>query len=410
MRELRMKTDRKKQRWYFLLFLLAMLTVGTTATAWNTTTVQAAKKTGFVQKGGETYYYNKKGKKVKGWKTIKGHKYYFQPKKKGAMAKGFLKIGKKYYFFRKKNGRLATKGWHKIGGRYYYVKKTGVLRTGWFKDSDGKRYFLRKKGKYVGSARTGTCILGKYRRTFNSRGVLIRTGTPNSIQQPDGVRTIRDYLLTAFGIMGTNYIVTAGREMTHEIPSALDCSTYVAWVTYQMGFDTYCWNYARYLPQTYAGFGWGKLRTHDMLEKKNFMGQFKAGDIVCVEHEPGNPDSTGHVWIVVGQCEDGSYVLIHCSGSNNNGCVQIAGTPTPQNTVGEAYYLARDYMMRYHSDVLDRYNLLNQGPYGTQCTDLLNYMTLSSVEGFRWKAKIMSDPDGYKQMTAAQILKDIYGE
>ncbi len=43
---------------------------------YNVTDVQAATKNGFKTEGGKSYYY-KNGKKVKGWLTLNGKKYYF---------------------------------------------------------------------------------------------------------------------------------------------------------------------------------------------------------------------------------------------------------------------------------------------------------------------------------------------
>ena len=59
--------------------------------------VTAAKKSGWVTKDGNKYYYGKDGKAATGWKKIGGKKYYFG--KDGVMRTGKKKIGGKSYTF-----------------------------------------------------------------------------------------------------------------------------------------------------------------------------------------------------------------------------------------------------------------------------------------------------------------------
>ena len=71
-------------------------------------TVQAAAKTtGFVKKGNYWYFYDKKGKLVKGWyQPSSGRKYYFG--KTGAAKAGILTINGKKYCFNAKGRMLTT--------------------------------------------------------------------------------------------------------------------------------------------------------------------------------------------------------------------------------------------------------------------------------------------------------------
>ncbi len=407
-----------KRSWLRLCLLLVLLAAAICIplAVTQTTMVKAAGKTGVCKIGNQKYYYEK-GVRVTGWKKVGKRWYYCQPDKKGAIATGFQMIDGKRYAFSSRTGKNYTQGWHKINGRRYYVLKKGRLETGWL-TKNGNRYFLKKNGKHIGAALTGVHYMGSHKqlkRTFGARGVLRKTEKITTSEDSDQLQTstdtatLRNYLLEAMRAMGTNYILGGGWNCcSTDVLSSYDCSGYVGWVTWQfLQNQGSCWTKSYNIPTLYADNGWGSKRSHKELMTDNFQGQFRAGDIIRVQHDDG---STGHVWIVVGQCSDGSYVLLHCSGSDNNGCVQISGTPTPDNTVGEAYELARDYMTRYFPDTVSKYNLDAQGPYGTFCTDYYNYMGSSEVTGFRWDASVFSDPDDYAKQDAASILRDLFNE
>ena len=113
--------------------------------------------------GKTTYYFNAKGYRQTGWKTISKKKYYFNAK--GVYLKGWKKIdGKKYYFSSK--GVMAT-GWKKISGKKYYFSKKGVLQTGW-KTIDGKKYYFTAKGVMI----TGWKTISGKTYYFSKNGVL----------------------------------------------------------------------------------------------------------------------------------------------------------------------------------------------------------------------------------------------
>ena len=145
-----------------LMLLVALLLTGTTATIATYATVQevqAAAKKGW-RKTGNTFYYYKKGKKVKGWQ----------------------KIGKQTYYFNTKNFKMVT-GLRKLGGKVYYFKPTGAkgnkgkMLTGWQK-ANGKTYYFKKTGaiKTKGNAFTGWNKIGKNYHYFNKNGV-VQVGT-----------------------------------------------------------------------------------------------------------------------------------------------------------------------------------------------------------------------------------------
>ncbi len=115
------------------------------------------KKTGWVKKNGNVFYFLK-GKKVSGLKKINGQKYYFEEsgKRKGRMVTGWRTIGSRRYFF-------ATGG--KVG------KKLGHMITGW-KKIDGKRYYLIPSGSAAGQAATGWMKIQEKWYYFDQKGAL----------------------------------------------------------------------------------------------------------------------------------------------------------------------------------------------------------------------------------------------
>ena len=164
----------KKKKLYLTAFLLVLaLALQGGIFSGFSVPVQAAatskKQTGFVKKNGSWYYYDKNGKKATGWyKSAAGNKYYFG--KTGAAKAGILTIsGKKYCFnekgkmykncFRKSgnstyylqaNGTMA-KGRLKVKGSWYsFNRNTGQLvRSGWYKETDGSYYYAASNGKLV---------------------------------------------------------------------------------------------------------------------------------------------------------------------------------------------------------------------------------------------------------------------
>ncbi len=154
-------------------------------------------------KSGSSYSYkdDATGKKLTGWQTIDGGKYYFG--KDGKALTGWYKIGgEKYYFNASKKGRMVT-SWIKIGDDHYYFGADGVLRTGWVK-LDGKTYYLGNDG----AMRTGTVKLDGKTYTFGSDGVLkstVKTKSPvktGTVSWNDSMADIEEMLEAK----GTEYV------------------------------------------------------------------------------------------------------------------------------------------------------------------------------------------------------------
>lgn len=422
-------------------------TTGVMATGWLTldgkkyhlNSSTGIMQTGFVKISGKTYYFDPKenGAMKIYWLTLNGKKYYMD--KNGVLQTGWLKTksGKTYYFTSKKgvmvtswqtNGKgqkryfdpstgvMKTK-FAEIGGKtYYFYSSSGVMATGWLKNSKGeKRYFDESTGVMAVGKKTvkGT----EY--TFGSDGVLVESSdTGVNITRPTASRTIKNYLLGALQPVGQALYVWGGgwndstrkgvsptwkqwydsqnssydynkyRDLsTANRAKGLDCSGFVGWSAYQVmqtksgvgsGYTVVSGEVGSY----YKSLGWGSIITQSKLSGSNWT--LKAGDV-------GYND--GHTWIVIGQCSDKSAVIVHST--PQAGC-QISGTPTPSGDYSsQAITLAKKYMSRYKG--FSKYD------YHTSSGNYIrngNYL--------RWNSNTLSDPDGYLNMTADQILADLF--
>ena len=131
-------------------------------------TVQAAAKTtGFVKKGNYWYFYDKKGKLVKGWyQPSSGRKYYFG--KTGAAKSGILTINGKKYCFNAKGRMLTT--WQTVNGKtYFFDEKNGYMYTGWITTPAGNKYYFWKDGVI----RSGFHKVGKTYYCFSNKGKML---------------------------------------------------------------------------------------------------------------------------------------------------------------------------------------------------------------------------------------------
>ena len=91
-------------------------------------------------------------------------------------------------------------------------------------------------------------------------------------------------------------------DTRYQIHDGLDCSGYVGWAVYNVletenGRPGYVMASTK-MAQTYADMGLGTYIP------ASEMTTWQAGDIMSMK---------GHVWIVVGQCDDGSVLFLHAS-------------------------------------------------------------------------------------------------
>ena len=158
--------------------------------------------------------------------------------------------------------------------------------------------------------------------------------------------------------------------------NGVDCSGYSSWVvantTGNYGGSALL---AQNVAQAYAARGWTSMYGKDNKT-------FRPGDFVSVLY--------GHIWISLGQCSDGSVLLIH---SSSNG-IQLSGTG------GKSMELADHYMRKYFP----------YWPYG-----VINYGWLLDEPSYtaRWLTNgsgLLTDPDGMQKMSAEQVMKLLLGD
>ena len=374
-----------------------------------------------LKKIGAYYYYfdGTTGAAKSGFLTAaNGNVRYFRGKTY-VMATGWLgsSSGKRYYFA--KNTGVMYKGFKTVDGKtYYFNPKTGVVTTGWVKEN-GKTYYINPSTTTI---TTGTKLIdGKY-YVFDSNGVMTGSYTDSSNSgptAPTSARTLKNYLAGALQPVGRALYVWGGgwtdstrkgvsptwvswynsqtssynynnyRDLTtaNRI-KGLDCSGFVGWASYQVmhtksgeggGYTVVSGDIGSYYQNTLK---WGRIVNQNYLSQTKW--KMQPGDIGY---------DSGHTWIVLGQCSDKSAVIVHST--PQAGC-QIAGTCTPDGDYdSQAVALAKTYMSRYKG--------YTKYEYHPSCG---NYIRRGNY--LRWYSSTLSEPDGYKNKTAAQILADLY--
>lgn len=168
----------------------------------------------------------------------------------------------------------------------------------------------------------------------------------------------------------------------------LDCSGYLSWVLYNTlytnsGNESFI-AYAKDITRRYAERGFGTYTEEGQIS------DYRPGDVLC---------SSGHAFMVLGRCDDGSVVLFHSSPQG----VQINGTVTPLgDTNSQAVKLAERYMTNYYPQWVSKFPVKVRG---------LDY--LQNYSQFRWHLSeqgLMNDSDGYTTLSADDILKRLFHE
>ena len=301
-----------------------------------------------------------------------------------------------------------------------------------------------------------TALAGKTAKVYGDTVYLTFIAEPYTapVHGTPGVRTLKNYLQTAMNPVGTALYVYGGswdwqdvnssnQALTIGLPQSwidffqqqdanytyknsadhahsyyphnswnqyyyagLDCSGYVGWVVYNVMHtqnsvntdnDGYVMSSTK-MAKTFADKGWGTW-TRDIKS-------FKPGDIFSM---------SGHVWTVLGVCDDGSIVFLHSTPSDSKagqggGGVQLSAlNPNSDDDKNcEAYKLVTKYMTKYYPEWSDRYDpvLRSYDSYATPASG-------SEYSGnFSWNldGSGLTDPEGYANMSAAEILADLFGE
>ena len=421
-------------------------------------------KNKFITSAGNTYYVGSNGKRVYGFQDIDSKKYYFETKKGILQKKGFLTISGKKYYSSKKTGRIATNMIFTMAGKTYYAGAEGSMQKGWKTSTKGDKYYFTVNGAYsngwynIGNYRyhmdeNGVCNTGwqtigsnKYYfiKTGKNQGVMMKKGlhkigsktymfgdngvflyevtSENKVDNdttlvPSSSKTIKNFLLGALQPVGSKLYIWGGghddadatrkgvnpawktfynsqsgsydyNNYRFAYGKGLDCSGFVGWSIYQImqnksGGTNYT-TLAESVASANASRGFGTLYNQSKLSASGY--EFVAGDLGC---------TAGHTWIVLGQCSDGSLVIVHSTPP----CIQIAGTPTPNGDYSsKAIALAKQYMGTYYAGTVSK--------FGLGCATGSQYIKGCNI--MRWNSSTLSDPDGYRNMTADQILADLF--
>ena len=181
------------------------------------------------------------------------------------------------------------------------------------------------------------------------------------------------------------------KRYRYQIHNGLDCSGYVGWCVYNVlntknNKKGYVYSASKQAKKL-ADSGFGSYRSAKKIK------DYRAGDVMS-----STCKCCGHVWIVIGQCKDGSVVLVHSSPAG----VQLCGTTTPSGKKNsKAYKLAKKYMKKYYRAWYKRYPNVSRGK-----------TYLSHYGQMRWRTSgkkvCLSDPDGYQNMSAEEILADLF--
>ena len=177
------------------------------------------------------------------------------------------------------------------------------------------------------------------------------------------------------------------KEYLYERRNGLDCSGYVGWVIYNLmeegnrrsGYV----KQARSMAMDFADRGWGSLTSKDKVT------DYHPGDILS---------GKDHVWISLGQCSDGSVLMLHSSPPG----VILSGTVAKNGaSYSEALFLAYDVMASFHPWWHRKYPCYLRGA---------SYLT--DYDRFRWDLKngVLTDPDGYDIMSPNQLINHLFRE
>ena len=388
------------------------------------------------------YYFDGDGVMYTGMKEVDGTRYYFHSwggvyhnesftwqgkkywaKDDGTFYTGVCDInGKKYYFL--EDGEQITKeGWYLTNGTYYWINKDTSLQTGWVKYDnnwywmkedgtmassewityDKNRYYFRSWGGMI----TGKQVIDGKTYVFDEDGKLVQSPDGFEPSAQIGVRTVRNFLKNALLPLGNTLYIWGGghtdaeaesygvnaqwkqffntqnstynySDHLYEYGKGLDCSGYVGWTAHQVTKE-YATTTSTGMPAYFARKGWGTCVTGDTSQK------FTPGDVVS---------KSGHVWIVIGQCSDGSVVVIHATPPY----IQLGGTVSSTGSINsEAIELANEYMKMYYLVAYERYGV-----------KVLDRSYLTGVNHFTWSSSILSDSEGYRRKKPAEILNDLF--
>ena len=182
-----------------------------------------------------------------------------------------------------------------------------------------------------------------------------------------------------------DYDYTKTRYRIHD---GLDCSGYVGWSLYNFwhsvdGGHGYVMK-AKDMAENFATRGWGSYTPAGQVR------DYRAGDIMS---------GSGHVYIVLGSCADGSVLLAHSSppGVQLSGTVSAAGSSRSQ-----AAALAEHYMQKYYPEWYQKFQ-----------TRVLPKEFLRQYAQMRWTLNDrlgIKDDERLQEKTATEVMRLLLGE
>lgn len=275
--------------------------------------------------------------------------------------------------------RFKIKAYRRVGKRTYYSKYSSVVRVKTKADPTRSvstiKNFLKTAVKPIGKT---VYVWGGGWSTDGLNGSV----EGRSMGVAKRWANFYDQQTSSYNYLNTQYQRRDG----------VDCSGYVGWCIYNImntksGNNGYVM-YAQKMAKTYSSYGWGSFK------KKTKVKSYKPGDIMS-----SDCSCCGHVWIVIGACEDGSVVALH---STSHGGVQLSGTVSATGkTNSQAATLAAAYMEQYFPEWCQKFT-----PLTKNSAYLSHYVQMSwDVSG----NTIMTDPEGYQNMNAEQVLRELFG-
>ena len=307
---------------------------------------------------------------------------YYYPRSWGGMYKNaFITYDNNLYYLGS-DSKMAI-GWQSIGGKYILFPKLGRHDNRETRVRRGTRVF--SWGPPAGTkARTGCAPPARSLSPPPRASFLALPPCPppctlcagHAAAQAQG----ESYGVNAqwkqfFNTQNSTYNYS---DHLYEYGKGLDCSGYVGWTAHQVTKE-YATTTSTGMPAYFARKGWGTCVTGDTSQK------FTPGDVVS---------KSGHVWIVIGQCSDGSVVVIHATPPY----IQLGGTVSSTGSINsEAIELANEYMKMYYPVAYERYGV-----------KVLDRSYLTGVNHFTWSSSILSDSEGYRRKKPAEILNDLF--
>lgn len=172
------------------------------------------------------------------------------------------------------------------------------------------------------------------------------------------------------------------RNFRYQIHDGLDCSGYIGWVLYnlfhtedsQSEEDGYVMK-STLMAKTLADYGWGELIPAADTD------QWKPGDICSM---------SGHVWLSLGTCQDGSVLLLHSSPPG----VRICGTLSKDGGKTDAVALAEKWMSTCFPEWYASF---------PKCGVNDSYLTGSEV--MRWNSATLGDAESFQALSAEEIAE-----